>query len=84
MASVTTCLASVGAEEAGRVRTVLSAVHLAGLDLGVSTNVSVTTRPPAALLTGSANVSRASQATGKVSQRQMVVPPVRRISNFDL
>ena len=69
MESVTTCLASVGVEEAGRVPTVPSVVPLAGLDPGVSTGVSVTTRQPAARWTGAANVSRASQATGKVSPR---------------
>ena len=61
------CRASVAAEEAGRVLTVPSAVPQAGLDPGVSTNVSVTTRPPAALWTGSVNVGLALQATGKVS-----------------
>ena len=67
MGSVTTCQASVAAEEAGLGRTVRSAVPLAGLAPAVSTNVSVTTRPPAALWTGSVNVSLALQATGKVS-----------------
>ena len=69
MESVTTCQASVGAEEAGRVRTVLSGVRLAGSGPGVCINVSVITRQPAAQLTGSANASRASQATGKVGQK---------------
>ena len=68
MESVTTCLASVAAEEAGRVQTVPSAVPQAGLGPGVSTNVSVITRQPAALWTGAASVSQASQATGKVTQ----------------
>ena len=65
------CRASVAAEEAGRVLTVPSAVPQAGLDPGVSTNVFVTTRPPAALWTAAANASRASQATGKVSQSKV-------------
>ena len=65
--SVTTCPASVGVEEAGLVQTVPSGVPLGGGDPGVSTSVSVTTRPPAALWTASVNVGLALQATGKVS-----------------
>ena len=57
---------SVGVEEAGLVRTVPSGVLLGGGDPGVSTNVSVTTRPPAVLWTATVSVGRASQATGTV------------------
>ena len=69
MVSVTTCPASVGVVEAGQVLTVPSVVPLAGSDPGVSTSVSVTTRPPAVQWTASASVGRASQATGNVSLR---------------
>ena len=82
MESVTTCLASVGVEEAGRVPTVPSVVPQAGQDPGVSTGVSVTTRRPAAPWTGPASVSRASQATGKVTPSLAwlrLVPAVRNL-----
>ena len=64
--SVTMSPASVGVEEAGLVQTVPSGVPLGGGDPGVSTSVSVTTRPPAVLWTATVSVGRASQATGTV------------------